>query len=197
MDPIDRVKNMVRHALVASPSVTNKELFDRAKEIAPAAVEGMSLKQFHAKFRLPISRFEIGRKGPKKEKVERVPRATVASEPVTRTKRIVAGVSNSARGQVRDIVIEFAVDLERAEQRADLVQAVSRIDQVVDQIMEIAQRHIAATRNGSVQPAADRAEVLARPPEPATPPAPARPDTEANGPRPFPERRTFPFVRAP
>jgi len=159
VDPVDRVKNMVRHSLVASPTVTNKELFDRALEIAPAVVEGMSLKQFHAKFRLPITRFEMG----SRPRSERKPRSAARNNGIaasssdasatigeaksaprkrSRSRRLktngFASPANSAtRGLIRTAIIDFVVELERAEQRSDLIQVVSRVDTVVDRILQI------------------------------------------------------------
>jgi hypothetical protein len=155
VDPIDRVKNMVRHSLVASPTVTNKELFERAREIAPAVVEGMSLKQFHAKFRLPVTRFEMGTR-PRRERKPRSasttngasssdtananggPKATKTKRTRSRSRNAVQAATNgAARALIRAAIIEFAVELERAEQRSDLIQVVSRVDGVVDRILKI------------------------------------------------------------
>jgi hypothetical protein len=159
VDPIDRVKNMVRHSLVASPTVTNKELFERAQEIAPAVVDGMSLKQFHAKFRLPVTRFEMGTR-PRSERKPRSSSATngngaaASDAPAangdtksaqkkrarTRTRKSSAAavsVNGVSRGLIRTAIIDFVVELERAEQRSDLIQVVSRVDTIVDRILQI------------------------------------------------------------
>ena len=159
VDPVDRVKNMVRHSLVASPNVTNRELFDRAKEIAPTAVEGMSLKQFHAKYRLPVTRFEMGTR-PRRERKPRSESAANEStapsndisnrnggtRPAAQKKRTrstsrkastQAATNGAARGLIRAAIIDFAVELERAEQRSDLIQVVSRLDSIVDRILKI------------------------------------------------------------
>lgn len=174
VDPVDRVKNMVRHSLVASPNVSNKELFERAKEIAPAAVEGMSLKQFHAKYRLPVTRFEMGTR-PRRERKPRSESAASANtasahagastnggpKPARRKRSrsrsagavAQAAANGAARNLVRTAIIEFAVELERAEQRSDLIQVVSRVDSVVDRILQITANPTAASATADATPA--------------------------------------------
>jgi hypothetical protein len=169
VDPMDRVKNMVRHSLVASPGVSNRELFDRAREIAPAVVEGMSLRQFHAKFRLPITRHEMGRRRSEKKKNaasdaqstngssadNTTARNGTKRKPRSRSRSVSAEGSAASirlRADVRSAIVDFAVALESAEQRSDLVRVMATIDDVVDGIMSLAGRKAAAAApngNGS------------------------------------------------
>lgn len=154
MDPIERVKNMVRHSLVASPNVTNTELLTRAKEIAPQVVEGLSLRQFHAKFRLPIVRHEMIRRRPPGEKPKpRTPRTTTTADgtapvvsappaPRGRPKRQPIVADAVAAIEIRKVLFEFAVDLESAEGRRDLIRVAGGVDTYVGRILAIA-------RNGS------------------------------------------------
>ena len=159
MDPVERVKNMVRHSLVAKPDVSNRELFARAVEIAPAAVDGLSLRQFHARFRLPVIRHEMIRKPrPKKEpsQTQSQPTASVApgvrSQKAGRKTRTVKqrrslayanhySESEAMRPEVRAALVEFAVQLEGAEERRDLVRVIAGMDTFVDRILDLARRH--------------------------------------------------------
>jgi hypothetical protein len=157
VDPVERVKNMVRHSLVAKPDVTNRELFDRAMEIAPSAVEGLSLRQFHARFRLPVIRHEmIRRPRPKKEPSQTQAQSSGASAPArankakkTRTRKSrrsmiganAAMEAEAMRPDVRAALVEFAVQLEGAEERRDLVRVVAGMDTFVDRILDLARRH--------------------------------------------------------
>lgn len=155
MDPVDRVKNMVRHTLVAKPDVSNRELFERAVEIAPSAVDGLSLRQFHARFRLPVIRHEmIRRPRPKKDPAQASGAAPSAGRAArtpkkTRTRKsrrslAYAGAlseTEAMRPEVRAALVEFAVQLEGAEQRRDLVRVVASLDTFVDRILDLARRH--------------------------------------------------------
>jgi len=157
VDPVERVKNMVRHSLVAKPDVSNRELFDRALEIAPAAVDGLSLRQFHARFRLPVIRHEMIRKPrPKKEPSQTQPTASAApgarNQKAGRKTRTVKqrrslayanhySEAEAMRPEVRAALVEFAVQLEGAEQRRDLVRVIAGMDTFVDRILDLARRH--------------------------------------------------------
>ena len=153
MDPVERVKNMVRHTLVVKPDVSNRELLSRAKEIAPDAVEGLSLRQFHGKFRLPIVRFEMA---PRKAKNNGAPKAesaesraeTKAGPPASkpaaapsgkkRGRRKAAATTAEIGGAVRDVLIDFAVELEKAESRSELVSVIAGVDAFVKRIVTVA-----------------------------------------------------------
>jgi hypothetical protein len=147
MDAVERVRNMVRHSLVASPNVKNKELFDRAREIAPEVVKDLTIQQFHAKFRLPVLRNEMGRKNPGQP---RSGRRTGTSEgangsgpsPRKRTTRSArrsrASAPSGQQAAVRDVLVEFAMDLEKAESRSDLIRVMGDMDSWVARILDAA-----------------------------------------------------------
>lgn len=157
MDPVERVKNMVRHSLVASPNVSNTELLERAKEIAPQAVDGLSLRQFHAKFRLPIVRHEMIRRRPPGERPKPRPKPTPAAPSLDAPPEATVDTTAEPRAPkrqreqkqpdalaatgIRRVLLEFAVDLEKAEGRGDLIRVAGDIDTYVGRILEI-------TRNG-------------------------------------------------
>jgi hypothetical protein len=152
MDPVERVKNMVRHTLVVKPDVSNRELLARAKEIAPEAVDGLSLRQFHGKYRLPIVRFEMApRKARKNGAAEHAdgeakagarPSTTAkATPPVTKQKRgrrKTSGAQVEIHGEVRQVLVDFAVELEKAERRSELVGVMAGVDDFVSRIVSVA-----------------------------------------------------------
>jgi len=173
MDPLDRVKDMVRRALATNPKVTNRELMERAREVAPSAVDGLSLQQFHARFRLPVLRHEMQ---PRQKQSEPRSRRRRPRTPAVAT---AASPAASLTGELRDILVRFGVDLEAAASRSDLVRVVGGIDAYVNDILAVAQRHLGA--NGGApeprrapepaQPRVDNADAVAiadKPP--ATPP---------------------------
>jgi len=144
MDAVERVKNMVRRTLVVSPSVKNKELYDRAMEIAPEAVKDLTIQQFHAKYRLPVLRHEMGRRPARRPRVDRS-----ETDGASGTRQAPAGkrASRSARrgaaGQeaaVREVLVDFAMALEKAESRSELVRVVSDVDRWVARIVAATSR---------------------------------------------------------
>jgi len=148
MDAVERVRNMVRHSLVVSPNVKNKELFDRAREIAPEVVKDLTIQQFHAKFRLPVLRNEMGRKASGQPRSARRSRAadatnTGATAPRKRAARSSRGSRAAApSGQqtaVREVLVEFAMQLEQAESRSDLIRVMGDMDGWVARILDASQ----------------------------------------------------------
>ena len=118
--PEERVLNMVRSTLVVNPKVKNRELYKRAMEIAPQAVKDLSLRQFHATYRLPASRERAIRNGTIK------PRKRGSAPPQTVRDR-----TGSAR-----ILLEFAEELSKAESRSDLVRVIGGVDKWVAEIVK-------------------------------------------------------------
>lgn len=160
MDPVERVKNMVRHTLVVKPDVSNRELLNRAREIAPEAVEGLSLRQFHGRFRLPVVRFELTPKqrtkrngtaeaavaqssaGSTENEISKTASAEAEKKPAQpkrkRGRKKAAEASPAIDGAIRDVLIEFAVELEKAESRSQLVSVIADVDGFVKRIVSVA-----------------------------------------------------------
>ena len=151
MDPVERVKNMVRHTLVVKPDVSNRELLARAQEIAPEAVDGLSLRQFHGKYRLPIVRFEMApRKARKNGAAEHAdveakagtrsstPAKASPSTKQKRGRRKTSGAQVEIHGEVRQVLVDFAVELEKAERRSELVGVMAGVDDFVNRIVSVA-----------------------------------------------------------
>ncbi len=148
MDAVERVRNMVRHSLVASPNVKNKELFDRAREIAPEVVKDLTIQQFHAKFRLPVLRNEMGRKTSRQPGSARRSGASDAAKTGTTsprkrtarsTRRSRTAAPSGQQGAVREVLVEFAMELEKAESRSDLIRVMGDMDGWVARILDASQ----------------------------------------------------------
>jgi hypothetical protein len=164
-DQVERVRDLVRRALVTDPNVTNKVLFERAREVAPEVVKDLSLLQFHARFRLPIIRNEMAPRERKPgERPSRRPRRRPAPRP-----------AGSIRADLRELLVKFAVDLEAASNRSELIRVVANVDKVIDDIL-------ALTRRSELPEPARAAAVEPEPvPEPVAAPVPpeARPSLAA------------------
>lgn len=164
-DPTERIREMVREAIAENPKVKNQELLDRARAIAPEAVEGMTIRQFHGTYRLPVARAASAAK-PKarkpKEKKQRAPRKSGGQ-------RVRTAVPTAARDAVRDVFRRFAMELSAAEGRGDIVRVVARIDDYAEEAM----RHM----QGPDGPGGRKAEVAADAP-PAESTAVADPPAE-------------------
>jgi len=162
MDAVERVRNMVRHSLVVSPNVKNKELFDRAQEIAPEAVQGLTIQQFHAKFRLPVLRNEMGRKTSRPSHSGRRSGAADsenagASSPRKRTARSTrrgrAAAPSGQQTAVREVLVAFAMELEKAESRSDLIRVMGDVDDWAVRVLDAAQG--SRTRRIAAEPKAE------------------------------------------
>ncbi len=154
-DSEQRIREMVRAAVQEDPGVKNRVLLERAREIDPEAVEGLSLRQFHGKFRLPVAR---GLPGAGAKRARRRPRAE-------RGAAAPAEDRGDVRAAVREIFRRFAVQLvAAAESRSEIVRAAARIDEFVDEVV----RTVAASA-GTEKPAPRRARRAATPAPPPQP----------------------------
>ena len=130
--PDARVLAMVRAAIIANPRVKNAELLKRAKEIAPAAMEGLEPRQFHARYRLAVSRERARKNGTIRT---RRPRAAKPAAGRTRGEpRRQAVLGNERR--IRSILIDFAQEIAGAESRADLIKVMANVDKWAAKIMK-------------------------------------------------------------
>lgn len=125
-DSEERIREMVRAALLEDPRVRNQVLMERAREIDEGVVEDLTLRQFHGKFRLPVSR-SLSSASAAKAKPKRAPRAR-------RTPDAPAVPDGSKQDAVRDIFRRFAVQLSKAEGRSEIVRAAARIDEFVEEV---------------------------------------------------------------
>lgn len=128
---------MVRQELDRDPNISLDDLFRKAKEI-DAAVGDLSMRQFHARYPLPIKRSRSPRKKSTRAKGRRgAKRGSTGADTAAKAGR---GGRNTPREEVRKIFLEFAGELARAESRASIVEALSNVDQYVDRVVRKAGR---------------------------------------------------------
>ena len=143
------VKQRVRELIGKYPTVRSQQLYDLAVRMHPELEEG-GLRRFHARYVLPIKR-EVaraeGRIAPRARKPEPPPRRTRrqragASQDNTPTAAHVAAAAVpsaqevvATRARVRTVLMRFSRDLVNAESRADLVDVLARMEDVVDEVI--------------------------------------------------------------
>lgn len=130
-----QVMEMVAKELESDPGVKADVLFDKAREIDPKIGE-LSLRQFHARYPLPLKRKRSGgkRAGGRAAKAG-AGRSGRRAGPRPKGKR-----EASPRDQVRRIFLDFASELAGADSRAAIVDVLGRVDDYVDLVMEKAGR---------------------------------------------------------
>jgi hypothetical protein len=116
------VMAMVEAAIAADPDSPISDLHERAGEISPD-VGRLSVRQFHARYPLQIKR--------KRNRGESRPKRPRAVTPGTSSTQRASGID---RDSVRQTLLQFASDLENAEQRKDLVRVLANIDHYVDRV---------------------------------------------------------------
>jgi hypothetical protein len=83
-----RVLDMVRRELVQNPEIDNATLYEKARQLDPAAMNGVDRRQFNARYPLRVKRFEMRARKPKpprepRPKAQRPAPATEAGEPAS------------------------------------------------------------------------------------------------------------------
>lgn len=111
----EKVMKMVEEELRQNPGVSTKELFQKAVKI-DKSVNGLSPRQFNALYPLQIKR----RLAPRR------PRGATAA----RSRRRVVD-----RAAVRAALLNFAMDIAAAEERADVIEVIGNVDQYVDRVI--------------------------------------------------------------
>jgi hypothetical protein len=119
----EKVLAMVRQELKKDPNVTNKALLTKAKRMN-RAVGRLSPRQFHAKYRLKVSR----EMAPSKPRAKRATRAAAPKK-----------APASDRGAVRSVLLELATEVAAAD-KAAMVGVVASLDKYVDRIVGSASR---------------------------------------------------------
>jgi len=114
----EKVLAMVRQELEKDPAVTNKTLLGKAKRLS-RAVGRLSPRQFHAKYRLKVSR-ELA---PAKPRAKRTARSTAAKKPPA-----------PDREAVRSVLLALATEVAAAD-KAAMVGVVASLDRYVDRIV--------------------------------------------------------------
>ena len=129
----EQVIDLVTRELERDPDISVESLFEKARAADPAIGE-LSLRQFHARYPLPIKRRKSQGKRPRKPRKGRAP-ARSAAKPKSR-----GAAKETPRDEVRRIFLEFAGDLARAESRASIVEVLARVDEYVDRALETSGR---------------------------------------------------------
>ncbi|CAN5628908.1 hypothetical protein BH23GEM11_BH23GEM11_00100 [soil metagenome] len=114
-----KVMAFVEKELAANPGITTRDLFEKAKK-ADAGVNTLSLRQFNARFPLQIKRKQSLAKPGRKR----------ASEKGGSRRRSRQG-QEEQRLAVRKVFLHFATALTAAEERRDLVEVLSNVDNYV------------------------------------------------------------------
>jgi hypothetical protein len=148
------VKQKVRELIGKYPTVRSQQLYDLAVRMHPELEEG-GLRSFHARYVLPIKR-EVARaegrgsqQRPRKTAPQRRGRrqgAGAAEEEREAVTPAAAVDMSQARGRVRAVLMRLSRQLVNAETRADVVDVLARMEEVVDEIMEAAQPAEPASR---------------------------------------------------
>lgn len=127
-----QVMDLVTRELERDPEISVEALFEKARAVDPAIGE-LSLRQFHARYPLPIKRRKSKGKRPRKAKGRAPARSAVAPKP-----RKPKG--GTPRDEIRRIFLDFAGDLARAESRASIVEVLARVDDYVDRALDTSGR---------------------------------------------------------
>lgn len=139
----EQVMEMVAKALEEDPDVKAEVLYERAREI-DAGIGDLSLRQFHARYPLPVKRKRgAARKGAtrKRKKAARGSQRSAASAPGSPGgKRGAKQRDANPRDAVRRIFLDFASELARAESRAAIVDVLGSVDDYVDRVLDRAAR---------------------------------------------------------
>lgn len=114
----DKVMKMVEDELKRDPSITTKELFEKALEI-DKNVGDLSPRQFNALYPLQIKRRQAPRR----------PRPAAQAQ----SRRRVAD-----RAAVRGVLLEFAMAIADAEDTADIIEVIGNVDKYVEKVVTAA-----------------------------------------------------------
>lgn len=123
----DKIMELVQKELDTNPDIEVRDLFEKVKKKEPSAKE-LSLRQFNARYPLQIKRRQsMGEAG-----------GQAAGRRPQRRRRTRRAEPN--REAVRESFLRFASELSAAEERKDLVQVLSKVDQYVDEVVKAARR---------------------------------------------------------
>lgn len=126
---------MVAAELDRDPDISVDALFEKARGM-DSAIGDLSLRQFHARYPLPIKRSRSrAKEGGRKQRKRRTAPKESAKSPTSRSRRAAAA---TPRDEVRRIFLDFAGELARAESRASIVEVLSRVDDYVDRSIRAA-----------------------------------------------------------
>ena len=134
----------VRELLGKYPTLGSRQLFDLAVRMHPD-LEQAGFRSFHARYVLPLKREKARAEGrvPKPRTPRTPPRRRrgktapgEAAEPAATTSAV---DTTQVRARVRDVLQRLARQVAVAESRADLVDALARVEEMVDEVLQATQ----------------------------------------------------------
>jgi len=119
----------VEDTLKKSPKIQLDELFQRTKKVS-SSIGRLSKRQFNARYPLQVKRRRAQAtraKGAGRKKSD-PPRGRPPKKPSIQ--------SGAPRDAVRQVFLQFAIDIVAAEERKDLVKVLAGVDHYVDQVLK-------------------------------------------------------------
>ena len=116
----DRIMDLVRRLLRKEEELSTREMQERAAEIDPG-VEELSTRQFHARYPLQVKRKLSSMKSKMKGRSDgsRAPEG-----------------ADERREVVREALLDFAKAVAGAEDRGEVIDVLTRVDEYVDRVVE-------------------------------------------------------------
>lgn len=120
-DVRERVFEMIEEALEEDPEISNEELQERAAEIDPA-IGDLSARSFHARYPLQVKRqMTADRKEAQGEEGDETEESTGRAD---------------LRAAARETLIDFARAVAGADDRGEVIDVLTSVDEYVDRVME-------------------------------------------------------------
>lgn len=135
----EKVMEMVRKELEASPDASTTELHEKAKKVDPAMKE-LSIRQFHARYPLQIKRKKsLAKGGGRRKKTTKKKRRSRTSDSgsnsgsgsgSSRGKQQPASTGSSSRSETHMVLLEFAKEVSAANDRGPtaMLDVISNLD---------------------------------------------------------------------
>jgi hypothetical protein len=124
----EKVMAMVEEELQKNPSISNEDLFEKAKKI-DRGIGQLTSRQFNARYPLQIKRKQSAGK-------PRRGRGRVAARAGGRRRGRGAAAEEAARNAVRDVMWDFAADVAKADEKGQLVGLLKGVDRYVDRVLK-------------------------------------------------------------
>lgn len=118
----EKIFEMIEEALEVDPEVSNDELQERAAEIDPSVAD-LSARSFHARYPLQVKRqMTADRKKEREQETEKGETPAAKKEEV--------------REAVRKTLLDFAKDVAGADDRGEVIDVLTSVDEYVDRVLE-------------------------------------------------------------
>lgn len=123
----EKVMEMVRKELEASPDASTTELHEKAKKVDPA-MKDLSIRQFHARYPLQVKRKKsLAEGGGRRRKKKKEKRSRTSGSGSTRSKR---RSGSSSQSEIHAVLVEFAKEVSAANDRGPtaMLDVISNLD---------------------------------------------------------------------